>query len=249
MIIAVDFDGVLYDHDGKWRGGALSRGPIPGAREGMAALKAAGHTLIVFSTRGWAKRHRERMAAWLGEQGIPFDEIARTKPNADLYVDDKGLRFETWSQVLRAVEAPPPDPRLEVAIFGLRQDDNAARLLRTADAFGVQVVHFVACRPRVGRLAGNVPRRQWEGVEDYLASCLHPLVALHPRKSATPLGPLPPRCTLAFGGESDGLPPAVVQVADFTVRIPAGGTYSCLTVEAAAAIATFTWSVQWNPGA
>lgn len=41
MKIAVDFDNVLYDHDGRWRGGALPRPPVPGATSPSLTVEAA----------------------------------------------------------------------------------------------------------------------------------------------------------------------------------------------------------------
>lgn len=103
MRIAVDFDNVLYDYDGKWAGGSLQRLPVAGAVQAMQRLAGEGHTLIIFSTRGWLKAHRERMATWLTAAGIPFKEIARTKPNADLYIDDKALHFVDWESALEEI--------------------------------------------------------------------------------------------------------------------------------------------------
>lgn len=107
MKIAVDFDNVLYDYDGRWRGGELPLSPVAGAAEAMRLLAAAGDTLIIFSTRGWLKRHRERMAAWLDAHDIPYHNIARTKPNADVYLDDKALRFTSWPEALTALARRP----------------------------------------------------------------------------------------------------------------------------------------------
>jgi hypothetical protein len=95
---------VLYAYDGKWAGGALNLPPVPGAAAAMQTLAAEGHTLIIFSTRGWLKAHRVRMAAWLDAQGIPWHDIARTKPNADIYIDDKALHFTGWTAALTEIE-------------------------------------------------------------------------------------------------------------------------------------------------
>lgn len=47
--IAIDFDGVLHRYAG-YKGGKID-GPIRGARDAVAALQAAGHTVVVFTTR------------------------------------------------------------------------------------------------------------------------------------------------------------------------------------------------------
>lgn len=100
MRLAIDFDNVLYDYDGRWQGGRLDSEPVPGATAAMIRLRDDGHILIIYSTRGWLRAHRERMANWLTANGIPYDDIARTKPNADVYIDDKALHFTSWPQTL-----------------------------------------------------------------------------------------------------------------------------------------------------
>ena len=36
---------------------------------------------------------------WLEKYEIPYDEIYFGKPNADVYIDDKGLKFESWKNL------------------------------------------------------------------------------------------------------------------------------------------------------
>lgn len=108
MRVCIDIDGVLategdepvYGDEAGWSYEKCV--PVSGAVEGMKALKAAGHRLILFSSR-WgsniAKTHE-----WLEKWDIPFDVlILGQKPSADLYVDDKGLRFESWMELLAQV--------------------------------------------------------------------------------------------------------------------------------------------------
>jgi len=245
VIIAVDFDNVIYDHDGKWRNGELTRGPVPGAREALAGLATAGHTIIINSTRNWHKRHRERMAAWMDERGIPYHEIASHKPNADLYIDDKALRFETWGRVLAEL-APRPTPRLRLAAVGVRRPGNVGRLLRSAGEFGAEMTYLLDCAEPSGQF--RAAYQAVESFDDALLDC-SPLdltpVAFHPRGKSAVLS-LPPRALLVFGGETDGLPGEILEKCAHTVRIPGEETYSCLTVEAAAAIACCRWYEQWR---
>lgn len=52
MVIAIDFDGTIVVQDGRAYGDVEAPLEfIPGAREGLAALKAAGHTLLLWSAR------------------------------------------------------------------------------------------------------------------------------------------------------------------------------------------------------
>jgi hypothetical protein len=52
VIVAVDYDGTVVEQDGR-RYADLETPPrlMPGAREGLMALKRAGHTLVLWSAR------------------------------------------------------------------------------------------------------------------------------------------------------------------------------------------------------
>lgn len=51
MIIAVDFDGTIVDDDRPYDDVTAPLEFLPGAREGLEALRRAGHTLILYSGR------------------------------------------------------------------------------------------------------------------------------------------------------------------------------------------------------
>jgi hypothetical protein len=89
--IALDFDGVLHSYRG-YNGGLIA-GPIPGALESVHKLQAAGHTVVVFSTRP-----RDVIAAWLRTHEFPALEVTDTKLKFFVIVDDRAIAFEgTWS--------------------------------------------------------------------------------------------------------------------------------------------------------
>lgn len=240
MIIAVDFDNVLYGYDGRWRGGVLDLPPVPGAAEAMRRLAAEGHTLVIFSTRGWLRTHRERMATWLTAAGIPFGDIARTKPNADFYIDDKALRFTSWPRVLAvldvAAELSPP------SVLLYRVGRNLNRAYRTCASFGVGQLSLFRCDATLsGALysaADKVIVTEVDGWPDR-ATCLA-LETFY----ATPLAAVDWRgvSTIVIGGETDGLPRRVRFGQEAT--IPAIGPG--LTVEAALAIALYEWRLSCN---
>lgn len=83
--------------------------PLPGAIEKLKQLKAAGHYLIIMTARNMAtqeanlgkvmKNIGKTTLDWLDKYQIPYDEIHFGKPNAHLYIDDRALRFESWSQI------------------------------------------------------------------------------------------------------------------------------------------------------
>lgn len=121
MILAVDFDGVIVKD-----GGGVYRAPlelVPGAWEGLAALKRAGHVIIVFSARanralrddwrlnplwveepsGWEEDRRTASLAYQQMLNYVADELAdlvdavddgrQGKLVADMFVDDRALNF------------------------------------------------------------------------------------------------------------------------------------------------------------
>lgn len=130
-IIAIDFDGTLCDHQ------FPSIGPMkPGARDAVARLKSLGFYIIIWTCRtchwnyevfgGDPTTHTfdrpavKDMIAWLAANEIPYDEIddgSRGKPLADLYIDDKAIRFDentNWFTIANAVEYAAAQKALNV---------------------------------------------------------------------------------------------------------------------------------------
>jgi hypothetical protein len=102
MILAIDFDGVIHDPKRvppKHRMGV----PIDGAIKAMQQLRQAGHVLIIYTVRGNSEGGIRSCEDWLNYFDIPFDRVTAYKPNADIYIDDKAIRFETWEQTLEGI--------------------------------------------------------------------------------------------------------------------------------------------------
>lgn len=81
-----------------------------GAREMIHNLRAAGHTVIINTARnmgstghnvGKALKNVGKITfEWLDKNGIEYDEIFFGKPNADITIDDRVVRFEdNWSEM------------------------------------------------------------------------------------------------------------------------------------------------------
>lgn len=108
--ICVDFDGVIAEFaDDIQEFGRL----IPGAPEAISELKALGYRIIIHTARPSHQDHKERLCGYLHAHGIPFDEIntnshcawESAKPVADLYIDDRALRFEgDWAHTVAAAK-------------------------------------------------------------------------------------------------------------------------------------------------
>jgi hypothetical protein len=97
-IACFDFDGVISKYEG-WKGFDVFGPPIPSVIETMKVFKTMGWLVTIFTTRQFTPT----MQKWLEDNGVPYDTInstahnpphTSTKPIADVYVDDRAVRFE-----------------------------------------------------------------------------------------------------------------------------------------------------------
>lgn len=95
--IMVDLDGVVCTEERTFDR-PLAK-PLDGAREALASLKAAGHTIIIYTGRGWPEYRATKQ--WLDDHGMAYDQIHMGKPIADIWIDDRALRFTDWGQTRR----------------------------------------------------------------------------------------------------------------------------------------------------
>ncbi len=107
MRIVVDLDGTICPI--KQAGQTYDQlEPLPGAVERLNLLKQNGHYIIIQTARNMAtcqsnlgkvmKNIGKITLDWLEKYQIPYDEIYFGKPNADLYIDDRALRFNDWNE-------------------------------------------------------------------------------------------------------------------------------------------------------
>ncbi len=99
--IMVDLDGVISTEERVFDR-PLAK-PIAGAREALQRLKAAGHTIVIYTARGWAEYNVTRH--WLDQHDMPYDAIHMGKPIAHVWIDDRAIRFRNWQQTLDELEA------------------------------------------------------------------------------------------------------------------------------------------------
>jgi hypothetical protein len=115
-VIAVDFDGVIHPYKG-WKGEESFEAPHPGTlgpmRNELFLLRESyGWKVVV-----WTSREDEKaVGEWLDKNQIPYDSIndnpwcapnlrSARKISADVYVDDKGMRFDgDWLGFARRAE-------------------------------------------------------------------------------------------------------------------------------------------------
>ena len=109
MRICIDLDGTICEIR-KDRQTYAEVKVKEGAREMIHELRAAGHTIIINTARnmgstghnvGKALKNVGQMTfEWLEKNGIEYDEIFFGKPNADITIDDRVVRFDdNWSDM------------------------------------------------------------------------------------------------------------------------------------------------------
>ncbi len=96
--VCIDFDGTIVDHL------FPEIGPLKdGVREALKKIHET-HDIIISSSRNrFGDNYVSEMEAFLIQNEIPFDVIDRDygKPHADAYIDDRGIRFTNWKDVLK----------------------------------------------------------------------------------------------------------------------------------------------------
>ena len=92
MRLAVDWDSTCVDEDQNW---------LPGALDGLRWLRKQGHKVIIHSARANWVEGLQQIEAKLTKHKLPFKVYP--KPEADLYVDNLGMRFKRWPEVIKTV--------------------------------------------------------------------------------------------------------------------------------------------------
>lgn len=108
MRIAIDLDGTICPIKQTWQSYADLL-PLPGAAERIRELRKTGHYIIIQTARNMAtcesnlgkvmKNVGKLTLDWLDRHGIEYDEIYFGKPNAQVYIDDRAIRFESWADM------------------------------------------------------------------------------------------------------------------------------------------------------
>lgn len=118
--VAVDFDGVLHTYDYGWGDGSIYGGFVPGAVVGLSTLMQR-HAVFVHTSRNprqvarWIERQTGyAIEATAHHSWLPWRRkfwttkrvllVTNRKLPAVVYIDDRGIRFESWEQVLGALK-------------------------------------------------------------------------------------------------------------------------------------------------
>jgi hypothetical protein len=96
MVLAIDFDGAIHDRSQRIDGRRLGA-PIAGAQRTLERIRyEIGAKIVIYSVWG-DEDGRDAIRDWLCFNDIPYDEVTNVKPNADIYLDDKAVRFTSWA--------------------------------------------------------------------------------------------------------------------------------------------------------
>jgi capsule biosynthesis phosphatase len=108
MRIVIDLDGTICSIKTPEQSYADLE-PLPGASGRIRELRSAGHYVIILSARnmgtcqgnmGKVMRNIGKITLdWLEKYEIEYDEIYFGKPNADIYIDDRAIRFSNWADI------------------------------------------------------------------------------------------------------------------------------------------------------
>lgn len=101
--LAVDLDGVIHDPTNIEPGYKLGK-PIPGAMVALWQLHNEGAIIVIHSIWADTQKKREAISAWCRFFKIPYDFITNEKPDADVYLDNKAIRFHNWDQAMNDIK-------------------------------------------------------------------------------------------------------------------------------------------------
>lgn len=111
-VIALDFDGVIHNDSKGFFDGTIYGLPMEDAEFALKYL-SEHYTIIVFSCKSNpnrplvnSKSGTELIWDWLKTQNLKqyVSDVVWGKPNAFIYIDDKGYRFTNWKDTLTYLE-------------------------------------------------------------------------------------------------------------------------------------------------
>ena len=110
--IAIDFDGVIHLFDKGFHDGTCYGDPLEGSLKAIELLSKK-FNIIIFTAKAKpdrplinGKTGTELVIEWLTRHNVMqyIQEVTAEKPRAQVYIDDRGYRFENWSDTLNFIE-------------------------------------------------------------------------------------------------------------------------------------------------
>ena len=100
--ILIDFDRVVHSYSAGWKDGTIYDFPVSGAIEALGELQDNGYEVVIFTTLSSRGEERNKeIKDWLAKFGIYNIEVTNTKIHCRAIIDDRGIRFTNWSDMLR----------------------------------------------------------------------------------------------------------------------------------------------------
>ena len=112
-VIAIDFDNVIHNNPCGFHDGTCYGEPIDGVIESIKKISKT-FRIVIYSYKGHpdrplinGKNGIELVWDWLKKYEIDsyIEDIVWGKPNALVYIDDKGYRFENWKDTMKFLES------------------------------------------------------------------------------------------------------------------------------------------------
>ena len=111
--LAIDFDGVIHKSSKSFHDGTIYDDPVDGVEEALKQL-SKDYILIIYTCKANPERPLiggktgiELIWDWLRKYDLDLyiGDIVYGKPNAKYYIDDKAIKFTSWNQVIREIDA------------------------------------------------------------------------------------------------------------------------------------------------
>ena len=106
--LCIDLDGTICENkkDNQTYQDVL---PMPCAVKRLNEYKEKWYYIIIYTARNMLTHNNNIgniianqgpiLFEWLKKHNIPYDELLFGKPVADIYIDDKALKFESWDNI------------------------------------------------------------------------------------------------------------------------------------------------------
>lgn len=181
--------------------------------------------------------------------GAQFDPVLLRDGDRRNVADEfRYLTIEAIRNILSKRRIP-----LEIAIENWQHDLNIGSLVRTANAFNVNLFHIIGNKHwnQHGALMTDkyIDILHHANVAEFAAYCRKnqlPIIGFENMIGAKPIetSALPERCVLLFGNEGLGLSEAAISECDEFFEIHQQGSVRSMNASVAGAIAMYAWRVQ-----
>jgi uncharacterized HAD superfamily protein len=94
MVIMIDMDGTICTEESPFNR-PLAK-PLKGARKAVNKLTEHGHTVVIWTARGWDQYRITKK--WLDDHGFKYAQLLMGKPIANLIIDDRSRQFTGWDK-------------------------------------------------------------------------------------------------------------------------------------------------------